>query len=125
MLITKEQLDDRDINRRFRLDGFTLYACEPTEDEWRLDTQRNYITIVIFVRGEDKGLVVPVGSPIIMMRGESWDECAAARCALSFASEPSCWDDPDEQEWSRDNGESLTMAAYCHRELGKELREEG
>ena len=103
MLITKEQLEERNINRTFRLDGFTLYACEPTAEESRNDLQRDHITIVIFAKGEDKGLVVPVGSPIIMTRGKSWDECAAARSALSFASEPSCWDDTDEQEWSRDN----------------------
>lgn len=125
MLITKQQLGERTILQTFRVQGFALHACEPTAEESRSDLQRNYITVVIFAKGEDKGLVLPIGSPIIMTRGKSWDETSAARSALSFASEPSCWDDPDEQEWSRDNGESLTMAAYCHRELGKELREEG
>jgi hypothetical protein len=120
-LITREQLTERDILRTFRLDGFTMYACEPTEAEWRSDTQRNYITIVIFARGEDKGLVVPVGSPIIMMRGESWDEIKAARTALSFAADPQ-WDDEDERAWVDDHGDALTSAAYCHRVLGTELR---
>lgn len=130
MLITRHQLQYRTINQVFRVassmrggKGYTIYACEPTADESRNDLRRDYITCVIFKAGETRGLVLPIGSPIIHTQDHPWNEAAAARSAISFASAPWCADDANEKQWMEDNGDDLNNAAYNHRVLGSELRE--
>lgn len=116
-----------DYLKRYRLPSFVLTAREPTDDERTASGEcgkRDVITIEIRRKGEKTSLVVPVGSPVIMVQGKIWNEDSAARSALSFASAPSCWDDQTDREWSRENGERLTNEAFCHRILGKEMRQE-
>lgn len=114
----------------YRLPSFTITARELTAEEWQSNRSgvtegRDYIAIVIRAKSEGwPQLTLCVGSPIIMTQGHVWDEDAAARSALSFASEPSCWDKPEDKAWVDCHGETLTNEAFCHRTLGKEMRAE-
>lgn len=112
--------------KSYRLPSFTLTARELTLKE-RQDNQpgiaegRDYIAIEIRAKSEGwpAKLVVCVGSPIC----GDWSEDKAARSALSFASEPSCWDEPKDRAWVDCHAETLISEASCHGVLGKNLRE--
>lgn len=70
-------------------------------------------------RHRKPALTVVVGQPAC--RTSNWDDNSvrATVCAgLSFASEPSCWDDPAEREASESVGTSAAEAALGHRTLG-------
>jgi len=118
-----------DYNRRFILPGFILGCRDLTDEESQANRagiaeKRDYIAVDIRHKKTGDQITLCVGSPIIMMQGESWGEAAAARSAISFASAPWCADDPKEKAWMRSYGEDLTNDAFCHGELGKEMRSE-
>lgn len=106
--------------KRYRLPGFTIGVRYPTPEERRqVDSSRDCLVAELRSVDTRRSLVCVMGSPMV----GSWDEDSAARCALSFAAEPGCWDDPADNAWSREHGEDLTDAAFCHKVLGKELRQ--
>jgi hypothetical protein len=101
-----------------------LTVEENTDNRGGITEGRDYIAIEIRSKGEGwpHRLIVCVGSPIIMTQGHVWNADTAARSALSFASEPSCWDEPKDRAWVDCHGETLANEAYCHKVLGKETR---
>jgi hypothetical protein len=116
---------------RFKLPSFTLTTREPTAEELRVQSdrhQREYIAVEIAKRNgrgrKADAITLVVGLPIIRIAGdETPEDLAAARSAISFASAPWCADDPHEKEWMETHGEDLSNEAFCHRTLGKELRQ--
>lgn len=106
--------------KSFRLPSFTISVRELTADERAAnrDMSRDYMAVMIRHKSNDL-IVAVVGSPQM----GSWNEDKAARSAISFASEESCWNDPKENLWVRLYGEDLTMEAFNHGVLGKELRQ--
>lgn len=110
--------------KSYLLPSFTLTARELTPEE-RIQNRSGYTEgrdyIAIDIRARAGGLLTCcVGSPVC---GE-WDEDHAVRSALSFASEPSCWDTSADEEWVCTHGEELINEALCHGVLGMELRDE-
>ncbi len=104
---------------KFKLPSFTLTVRDLTSDEWARESDRSRDYYRVTIRSADgPELGMSVGSPVY----GKWSETLAARSALSFASEPNCWDDPAECEWVRMYGEELTNEAIGHRVLGKEMR---
>ena len=113
--------------KSYRLPSFTISVRECTvgeltaeharDDRWA--QSRDYVAVEIRAKADSLKLTCVVGSPAC----GSWDEDRAARAALSFAAEPSCWDVADDESWSRTHGETLTNEAFCHGVLGKELRQ--
>ena len=106
---------------RFNLPSFVLVTRDLTSDEWarQSDRSRDYIAVTIRAKRERESITLLVGSPVC---GE-WSDVLAARSAISFASAPWCADDPTEKAWIEAHGEDLSNEAFCHRTLGKELRE--
>jgi len=113
---------------RFKLPTFTLTVRDLTAEEYAANKRgvaegRDYFAVVIRAKGERDALTLCVGSPVIRTAGHPWNEAAAARSAISFASAPWCADDATERDWMESHGEDLTNEAFCHRVLGTELRE--
>lgn len=109
---------------KFKLPSFTLTCRDLTDEELRANRSgiaegRDYIAVVIRHKPSRSQITLCVGSPIL----RSFDEAEAARSAISFASAPWCADDPKEREWMESYGEDLSNEAFCHRTLGKELRQ--
>ena len=109
--------------KRYRLPSFTITVreCTPAERA-TIEQSRDAVTVVIKPRG-GRPWVNAVGSPIY----GDWCEDRAARAAISFAScdylgTLGTDEDPD-TVWAKEYGETLTNEAYCHRVLGKELRQ--
>ncbi len=104
--------------KRFRLPSFSIAVseCTPTE---RAGVEMSRDCLSVRINAKAGAIVIVVGSPII----GDWQEVDAVRAAISFASTPSCHDDAADREWSESNGELLSNEAFCHRLLGKELRE--
>lgn len=109
------------ILKTYRLPSFSVIVRELHDDErsQATDNQRDYMTVAFIHKPTGHYLNVVIGSPVY---GE-WNEDRAARSAISFASEPSCWDTDKDREWSEWYGETLTNEAFSHTVLGKELRE--
>lgn len=110
---------------RFKLPNFTLTTRELTDEERRINTGgicegRKYIAVEIRHTRSNKQIVLCVGSGV-----GAWifDDAKAARSAISFAGAPWCADDPKEKEWMESYGEDLANDAFCHRILGKEMRD--
>ena len=113
---------------RFKLPSFTLTVRDLTDEELTANKRglaegRDYYAVDILARGHKRTLTLCIGSPVILTQGSEWNEAEAARSAISFATAPWCADDPTERAWMEDYGEELTNEAYCHRTLGKELRQ--
>lgn len=124
---------------RFKLPSFSITVRDLTEQEHVSNTRgiaegRDYFAIDIRAKCGDRcgdkshtrglhTITLCVGSPVIMTAGETWNEAAAARSAISFASAPWCADDDSEREWMESHGEDLTNESFSHRVLGAELRE--
>lgn len=114
------------ILKRYRTPSFAITVRELTSSELSananhrrdlFDSRREYLAVDIRAKG-DGVLTCLVGSPVV---GE-WNPERAARSAVSFASERSCWDLPSEREWVEAHGEELSNEAFCHRVLGAEMR---
>jgi len=114
---------------KFKLPTFTLTVRDLTSEEYarQTDRQRDYFAVDIKkLAGRGKAghsITLCVGGPVIMTQGHTWNEAAAARSAISFANAPYCADDPNERTWMEMHGEDLNNEAFCHRILGKELRQ--
>lgn len=116
------------MSKSFKLPNFRINVRDLTDEENTANRSgiaegRDYFAVDFFDK-DGASITCCVGSPIVMMQGESWNETTAARSAVSFACEPSCFDDEQERAWSEQNGEDLLNEAYCHRILGSEMRSE-
>lgn len=112
--------------KSFRLPSFRINVRDLTDEETASNRNgiaegRDYYAIDIFDK-DGASLTLCVGGPIVMTQGKSWNETTAARSALSFASEASCFDDEQEIAWVEANGEDLINEAFNHRVLGTEMR---
>ncbi len=103
---------------RFNLPNFTI-KVEPIANPLsrNLDLSRDWYQVTIH-RKTSGDISFPVGSPVY----GDFDEIRAARSAISFASEPSAHDNPQDSEWASVFGEDLSNEAFNHRTLGAELR---
>lgn len=100
--------------------AYTLVVREATQGE-RSDPHRDYLTVEIYEpRKRKPAMVIPVGSGMGGW-GAGGEIRNAVRAALSFASEPSGWDDPAERAASEDVGVGAYDAAMSHRVIGRWL----
>lgn len=112
---------------RFNLPSFTLTVRDLTDEEWsrQIDRSRDYYAVEINARcgrGKRAAITLVIGSGAIRVVGSVWNETAAARSAISFASAPHSADDDTERAWMEAHGEDLSNEASCHRTLGTEMR---
>src|SRR5262245_56627298 len=100
------------MTKRFKLPSFTLTVRYVTADENSANARgiaegRDYYAVDITERNLGDKLTLYVGSSVIMTKGSVWNEAAAARSAISFASAPWCADNEQEERWMDMHGEEL------------------
>ena len=91
--------------------GFRVEVRECTDTErFSVGLNRDAMAVTITALDDKAVITLVVGSPVV----GDWNEVKAARSAISFATEPSCHDDPLDREWVERYGEALSYGAVAH-----------